>query len=310
MNKYPSSTSLVISFLILLVYLSFDFWSKANRDFFQLNYDWKKKDLLYNYGIVKVDSVSYDFLKISNIKADDPQFDNKYTYSIDNKHYFRYTSKTGEDNRISFKGVYWINTMPDASIKNTTINKYNLPLKQNGKKTVCMIGDSQFVWQEGKYTRKDIARKFPDIKFVGNNTDLFGYPYCAELLLNTTKIADSLTKIPYALKYILFIGAHENNVENIENNIKTILEHLLKNNSKVILVIPPHYKNESKLPIQKKIKEVYNYYNDNSKIQIIDLENNMANIIDICLMQDGIHLNFAGHKKLTEYLVKLLDDDN
>ena len=180
-----------------------------------------------------------------------------------------------------------------------------MPIIQKGKRTVCMIGDSQLNWLEGKYTRKNIFKKSRNIKFVGNYKDVFGFPYQAEILNNTKTLLDNITKVPNSDTYVLFIGAHESARYNIEDNLNKIIFFLLSKRSNLILIVPPNYTNSNLLKKEEVIKRVYLEYKGHPKVKIIDLSE-ILDSPDLFLMNDGIHLNLFGHQILTSYLIDAL----
>ena len=304
MSKFPSNRVLVLTASAILIYLVFDFRIKGKRDFFQLNYDWNSKEILESIKNIKIDSVSYDFLKLDITNTTNNfKLNTDNSYSISNIHYFRCASIKEQEKKIIFSGVYWINSIPN-NIDLNELEVLNLPIIQKGTKRICMIGDSQLTWLAGKYTRKNILKKVKNINFVGNHKDVFGYPYQSELLNNSKKIVENITELPKADVYILFIGAHEPHDTNTGDNINKIINVILKNKSELILIIPQSI-SKYLTDKHKIIKNTYLQYEAKSNVKIIDLSL-IRSKPNLFLMNDKVHLNLFGHETLTKYLIDAL----
>ncbi|ASO04883.1 hypothetical protein [Arenibacter algicola] len=307
MSYFPSNKTIIFTQIVIMVYLTIDFQINGKRDFFQLNYDWNSIRELNNIADIKIDSVSYNFL---NIELDSTKIDTSLntnnSYCINDKYYFRSALIRKAQKKINFHGVYWINDIPTNTNELVNLSIIDLPINQNGERTVCMIGDSQLNWLEGKHTRKDIANKIRDIKFVGHYKDVFGYPHQAFTLNNSNKIVNNLKELPYSQTYVLFIGAHESVNFNTEYNIEKIVSFLLNKNSHLILIIPPNFEGKDTKNIHKIIKSCYLQYRQMPNVKIIDLSKIIDNP-DLFLMKDRIHLNLSGHNILTKYLIDALN---
>jgi lysophospholipase L1-like esterase len=310
-RNFPSKNAISVTLIAVVVYLTIDFHLKSKKDFFQLNYDWKSKQVLKVIGGINLDSLSYDFVNL-NLPKNKSQFEETlnsyYSFALDNRYYFRCSSIIKNGNKVAFNGVFWINEMPKKSYQPNELIIIEMPLAQNGNRTVCMLGDSYITWREGKNTRKYIAKSIPEIKFIGNNRDVFGYPYQASTLNNTDNVIDHLEELPYSDTFILFIGAHEKNPLETEENLTKIISFLLSKASNLVLVIPPAYETKEADKILRIIKSTYFRYKEYDKVKIIDLSI-MLSIPDRYLMRDGIHLNKAGHERLAEYLIRVLKQD-
>ena len=306
MNSLPSNRVIIFTFIVIIVYSIIDFCIKGKNLFFQLNYNWDEVKKIQVIKNIKIDSLSYNFLRINNENVNKLiELSVNNSFSIDDKYYFRCVSIRKTDKYINFHGLYWINTIPTEFNQSSKLTILELPIIQKGKRTVCMIGDSQLNWLEGKYTRKNIFKKSRNIKFVGNYKDVFGFPYQAEILNNTKTLLDNITKVPNSDTYVLFIGAHESARYNIEDNLNKIIFFLLSKRSNLILIVPPNYTNSNLLKKEEVIKRVYLEYKGHPKVKIIDLSE-MLDSPDLFLMNDGIHLNLFGHQILTSYLIDAL----
>jgi len=204
---------------------------------------------------------------------------------------------------LSFRGVHWINIIPKAKNGAITLTKVKLDLNQEGEQSVCMVGDSQLTWLSGKYTRKKIAEKFEDFRFVGNHSDVFNFPYEATLLNTTDAVLKTIDGIPLADIYIVYIGAHEEGVKNTGFNLTEIIQHFTNLGSKVIWIKPLGYLPLNKQNTVREMNKASLELLNTKNVEIIDLSAEIKEPQNY-LMEDGIHLNALGH----EFLVDLLYD--
>lgn len=306
MKNLPSNKIVFLTILSLLIYLAIDFQYKAKNKFFQLNYNWGEIKTIERFTNVKLDSVSYDYLRlIDNNTIGNENLSPYSSYAINDDYYFRCVSISKESDTIEFKGVYWINTKPSQQINISNFSIVNLELNQKGNHTVCMIGDSQLIWLDLKYLRKSISQKLEDVKFVGNNTDVFGYKHSVSLLNNSERLLNQINQLPQSDTYILFLGAHEEKVKQTKKNLSLIIDKLLKRKSKIILVSPPHYKVSSFEKLYQNITSVYKDFEKHDNVEVIDLKA-LAPINTNIFMADGIHLNSVGQDILTLNLTNAL----
>lgn len=303
MNSFPGFKTYVVTFLVLIIYLCIDFYGRANTMFFQLNYNWDEATTIARINDVYVDSISMNYLIIKTESSIDSSFlEHKFTFNIGEKHFFRAKRIKQFDDSIVFSGGFWLNSMPSQSAFYTNLEVVNLSVVQKGEIRVCMIGDSQLTYRTGKFTRKSLFLELNNIRFVGETSDLYGFPYNATTLNNTQKIIDGgINIIPQAEIYILFLGAHEKDINKMEENLRIIVCELLNRQGEVVLVTPPRYTNSNKLGFSESIRRLYLEYTGNRKVKIIDLYNQIEDPSSY-LISDGIHLNKMGHELLTDLI--------
>lgn len=305
MSKFPSKNTYSITLLVLLAFLTLDFILDANNLFFQLNYSWDKEKTITKNIEITIDSLSYDYLSFKKGDIDINKLNEKYTFCLNDKYYYRCVRILDKNNVIRLIGGFWINNRPkktEIKGKRFVLKQVELPIQQSGKKTVCMIGDSQITWLYGKNTRKEIYESNKDIKFVGDLMDLYGFPYQSDIFNNSQKVLNTIKSIPKAEIYIIFLGAHETTVKETIDNIISIIDILTKRNSKTILVNPPKYLNENKTTINENFSEIINLVHKNKLVSVIDLST-ILKTPEQFLLSDGIHLNKSGHSILTEQIL-------
>lgn len=306
MKNLPSNKVVFLTILSILIYLTIDFQNKAKNNFFQLNYNWSEIKTIESFTNVKLDSISYDYLRLINNNTIAVENLSSYSsYAINDNYYFRCVSISKGSDTIEFKGVYWINGKPKQQTKIFNFSIVNLELNKKGNHTVSMIGDSQLIWLDLKYLRRDMSQKLENIKFVGNNSDVFGFNHSVELLNNSERLLNEIDQVPQSETYILFVGAHEEKVLQTKKNLRAIINNLLQRKSKIILVSPPHYKAPNSEKSYQNIKTVYKEFEKNDNIDIIDLEKLAPHNTNI-FMADGIHLNPIGQDILTVNLISAL----
>ena len=306
MKNLPSNKVVFLTILSILIYLTIDFQNKAKNKFFQLNYNWSEVKTIDSFTNVKLDSISYDYLRLINNNTIAVENLSSYSsYAINDNYYFRCVSISKRSDTIEFKGVYWINGKPKQQTKIFNFSIVNLELNKKGNHAVSLIGDSQLIWLDLKYLRRDMSQKLENIKFVGNNSDVFGFNHSVELLNNSERLLNEIGQVPQSETYILFLGAHEEKVTQTKKNLRAIVNNLLQRKSKIILVSPPHYKAPNFEKSFQNIKTVYKEFEKNDNIEIIDLEKLAPNNTNI-FMGDGIHLNPVGQDILTLNLISAL----
>ena len=308
MRNFPSKKAIIFTLAAVISYLTVDFIINIREDFFQLNYDWKSKKIIKSIEGIELDTLSYSVIKLNlpgNIKQLEEKLSTNYSFALNDRYYFRCNSIRKIGNKIDFNGVFWINDTPKSSFRPDELSIIDMPLLQEGNWTICMLGDSQITWREGKYTRKNIVKNIRDIRFIGDNVDVFGYPHQASTLNNTHTISNHLEDLPNAETYILFVGAHETDHLETGKNLETIVSFLLNKVNHIVLVVPPARKTKKNDRVLQIIRSTYLKYEENDKVKIIDLSKELSSP-DPFLMSDGIHLNRSGHERLTKLLIDAL----
>ncbi len=293
-----------------MIYLGFNFFKKPSDIFFQMSYDWEKVSNIDSIGSVDIDSVSFDFLVLKNNLKNTQNISTNNSYKLTTPktvYYFRTSDLITSGNSIVFSGVRWINGYPEKDLKTAGLQVIDLPLKQDGKKSVVTIGDSEMIWQSGRDIRKWLHLKNQDLIFVGSKKDVNGFAHEASIYATSEEILKNLDKIPIAENYILFFGAQDKATDKalLKNNVCQILSNLAgrKETQKVIVIALP--------PSSVEAFEQYNIsYNEIlaqctasiDKSILVPLHERLKGESDY-LAEDGVHLNEQGYS----VLVKLLD---
>ncbi len=306
----PSKSAIVFIWIILMIYLAFNFFKKPSDIFFQMSYDWENVSILDSIGEVAVDSVSFDFLVLKNDLKRTQQVSTNNSYKLitpKTVYYFRVSDLIMSENNIVFSGVRWINGYPEKELKTAKLEIIDLPLKEDGNKTVVTIGDSEMIWQEGRDLRKWLHLKNQDLVFLGSKKDVNGFAHEATVYATAGEILNRLDEIPTADVYVLFFGAQDKATDPalLKDQVCQVISRLSSRaeTKKLIAVSLPPSNNpgfeQHNSAFNNILKECTSATDKSVLIPLYDRlkeENNY-------LMDDGVHLNQQGYS----ILVKLLD---
>lgn len=309
MNKTPPHIVIVVIWVVLLIYLTFDFFGKANVNFVQFNYDWDASEVIGEVKNVEIDSFSHDYISFKNNFKIPKIIDRNNTFLLKNhgESYFRTSEILNDSVHIIFTGVKWINQAPKENIKHANLEIINLPIIQPKGKTTLTLGDSQIIWREGRELRRNLLQK-KTLLYVGAQTDVYGYPYVGGTFDNTNDLLQKLPNAPHSDYYILFFGAQDKGLDKeiLKENICTILE-LLQNKTeteKVFIITLPPSSNPSFNAYNEFFNaEVYKCAAQYNKVQIVDLNHFLLDKKNY-LSEDQVHLNETGYLYLNKLLIQ------
>lgn len=310
-KRFPPFYVFVLTWCILLMFLSFDFIKNGHKFFIQLNFDWKKAQTIESFDEVTIDSLSHEFLKIKNTFKNTDLFTNYHSYSLGGQKdsYFRTSSISVNDDAIIFTGVKWLNRIPDKSIKKSALKIVDLPLLQSGNKTLITLGDSQMLWRDGREFRKNLSKN-DNLLLLGSEKDVYGYPHEASVYATAKDILEKVSEIETAEYYVLFFGAHNKKTppEVLSDQVCEILEALKekKQTKEVLLITLPPSSNPTFDAYNKNFNEILLFCSQSEdKITIVDLYNRLKNEQEY-LLEDQVHLNEKGYGILNKLLLKQL----
>lgn len=306
----PSKSAIVFIWVILMIYLGYNFFKKPNEILFQMSYDWEDMSLLDSIGKVDVDSVSFDLFIVKNNFKVNPTVSTNNTYklaTLKTAYFFRTSDVIISDKNIVFSGVRWINGYPEKDLKSGILEIIDLPLKEEGKKSVVTIGDSEMIWQEARDLRKKLHLKNQDLVFLGSKKDVNGFAHEASVYTNSKEILDNLDKIPVAENYVLFFGAQDKETEKsmLRENVCQIITKLSSRDrtKKIIAISLPPSDNPTFEKYNVSFNEILKEcISENNKSVLIPLHERLKEENEY-LMPDGVHMNEKGYS----ILVKLLD---
>lgn len=294
-------------FLILIIFLSIDFYQKKEEDLWQFNYAWDQEKTIEEVKIDSILKMGYDYVEIAISKKISTKFKKNNTLKFitgKKDYYFLFNSYQQSTNKIRFSSGFWLLDQPN-NIKYPRLQLVNLPLKQNGDIKVCTIVDSHLIWRAGRFFRKEMFSYNKELTFVGNKKDVFGFPYVGNFLNNTTKTLSE--EIPEAKYYILLLGLHEDKTEFI-NNYENLYQKInaTNPNAKIFWITLPHKKETD-----KNSNKINDFITSNKKnnMEVIDF----SSIIDENdyngMSKDGIHFGKKTYRKLAKYLAGKIEKD-
>lgn len=301
-------TFLILTWILLFVYLSFDFIYKAHENFVQFSFDWSQQETLKTFQKVSLDSISHDYLAISSNYESFSDLDKNDSFKLttgNNVYYYRATSILFEDTQTQFKGIVWINNIPNKQSVEGMLEVIKLPLKQSGKKAFTTIGDSQIIWSWAKEFRKKLAKK-EDVIFYGTEKDVYNYPFVGGVFTKTSTLVEDVKQMERTPNYILFFGAQDKavNFEDLKINIKKLIDYISTKpiTEKIFWIsLPPSH--------QPKFQKYNHKFNaiirecaaENELIILIDSDTIFKNEQDY-LWEDGVHLNEKGYDMILREL--------
>lgn len=297
------------------------------------NYDWSKMEIVKNLGKFKVQSIpkiNEDFYEIvfseeaGNLTDPVPydrEFDN-FNYDsiyrvkdLNGKYYFfRFGWQEFKNNKTKFSFIRW-NEDKSPSPGNLEFELIKVPKIQTGKIEISTVGDSLTWYFYGQKYRQELLKNYPELKFIGSRTDIFGFGHEGEGG-NTTE--DVLARMEYILpsdNYILLIGTNDIKLTSDQTfqNIVTIVDNLLlkRENAKVFLLTILPVKNQVDRDIRNsevnKSLSIHYILNPKKNVFLIDTELEFRKLKNLDLLfTDLTHLNNEGYRILSSFVAKNL----
>ena len=308
MNFFPSNKTLLISLLIVTTWFGIKFVTRAKTQFFQLNYDWRNEIEISKKGIVTVDSVSFNYMRIFSETKIITSPQNTYKINTnDDVYYFRYDYVLSNGLTTQFKGIEWITDIPDSYAGKCELIEVNLSLDQGNGESIITIGDYRLRRGEAKYFRRFLGQMSPVI-FKGRFNDVFNYPHEA-VEMNTSKtIVSQLKEISKANNYILFFGSNDTIMtsEEIANNVNEIVEKIYdeKDPKRVFLILLPPSPNLELNSYTTNYNRIVIEALGDSRAEIINTEILFADNIQKYIREDGVSISKDGYFKLAKEIAK------
>jgi hypothetical protein len=257
---------------ILLGYLIWNFISKESRNFSSLNYAWTIIEIIKNFELVSLDSISDEYLRIktSNKLELKPQ----NTFKLENEkgaYYFRYTYSIIESDGVIFKGLIWLNSQPKFLNEKFDLIEIILPISETKGVDFITIGDEQLYQNEAKYFRKELRRR-KNVNFLGAKKDIYGFNYSGDKSLSFKQLNTNYTKIPKAQYFVIMLRPKDE-VSIAFANLQNVVLRLLaeEKTKKVILITQPVYQNTHQ-SINDFNKNLVNFSKQEENVVCIDLK--------------------------------------
>ncbi|WP_458627080.1 SGNH/GDSL hydrolase family protein [Winogradskyella sp. PC D3.3] len=244
-------------------------------------------------------------------------FNNTYEIkdSLNNKYYFKFGWVSFKENETIFSNINWIDDNKPKEIDDFSDFEFNvvdIDYIQFGNISLCTIGDSQTWWSNAQNLRKFINQSYPNLIFIGSNTDVFGYGHEGEGGNNTNQLIKRINRIPKADYYTLLIGTNDwkNDIETTFLNIVAVTESLTKinANAKILYLTPIPTVNKERDFFNTSLKEkLLIKFKENENIVVLDLGNEMRKNEDWesnYLSSDGLHQSPEGVRFMSNLIAE------
>lgn len=310
MTEFPSHKIVWLTLLLLFLYFGVRFFLVSGKEIHQTKFDWKNKTLEGSIYDIKVDTFSYNFLRIN--KPQKFTTNSSSTYEIkdkENTFYFRYIYAKESDSTIEFRNLKWITDIPERFIGEIEMGAYDIPLNQEGNNTVITIGDEWMYYNEAKYLRKLVASEV-SVVFRGRSTDFFNYPLEANYKNDLNAVIDLSDTVEKADYYILFFDGTCEKIKNDEltQKLQLILDNLNKNNPKKIIWITYPFVKESKDYIcHQKYNKAINSLS-HKKLITINTDSIFKEDLKQYIMPDGSYLNKKAYQQIANQIIDEIND--
>ncbi len=215
-----------------------------------------------------------------------------------------------------FDNVQWVNGVVPPFVGGTfgtwAYRASKIPVYN---KTLCMIGDSIYVWKNAGQLRSLMRESGLPYDFIGNNTDTMGYQHSAVAGDTTWGVINRLATIPFSDSYNILIGINDYSLLSTVpvdafNNILRIVQ-ILKSKSPLsqinICTLLPTTAAAADVFVQGVNALITTYPNWPSNVSIIDLGGYIRSVPSwqtAVLLADGLHPSLAGYQLIALYLTE------
>lgn len=295
--------------------------------------------VMHDFGHVRVAEVAPTYIwwskEAGNLVPSDPQGHSQGTFNYNTLYrltsasggswYFRFWGEwfdSAKTHRTAFYGVQWADGKHPELPGDYRVSSVDAPRPQAGRKTFATIGDSMTWFNHAQKFRCDLASKLPHYRFVGSNTDSFGFGHDGHGGDTTYEVLRRIGKIPEADVYFLLIGSNDGGMTPKETaaNIKKIVSMLMHrgSRSRVYVSTLPVRGDKQAYLVPERNEAIGHWYTScecHASVKIIDLRAAMMNTPDaleryIDPAPDLIHPNQAGYDFLSRLIADTVTSDD
>jgi len=237
--------------------------------------------------------------------------------------YFRFSGEwfdQAKTHRSAFYAVQWADSKWPVLQGKYLIDSVSAPRPQAGPMTFATIGDSMTWFGQGQYFRCKLAAKLPNYRFIGSNTDSFGYGHDGHGGDNTTEVLARLKDVPPSDVYFLLIGANDSGYapSQTANHISKIATRLLakKQGARVYIATLPA-RGDARAGIElERTAEILSWYRRcacHNTVKLIDIGAAMRRTPDALsslIMPDHIHPNLDGYRLISRLIAAKVSDQS
>ncbi|RFN59161.1 SGNH/GDSL hydrolase family protein [Marixanthomonas ophiurae] len=302
---------IVFGVLICISILSFVFYLKDEL-FFRFKFNLSNTEVIDDIGKMYVYTTFYNKLILNNKTGKElkPKHHYRLTFKKSNKSYlFSFNNKEVSDS-LHLNYVVWYFKKPIEKEGYAHIEEVDLDRKEKGQIKVAMLTEQMgCCLLTGKKFRYQWNKINPELNFVGNQKDVYGYEYYGGENLTTKGILEQSKKIEQANIIVVWTGRNDWNMSANETvkNISETFKSLKKQTptSRLILLYPApspvkEYDDKIKQTVMALEKE---RWPDVTQINSYELLKSQKNWKETMFFK-----NYGLTEKAYEIIVKNIDD--
>lgn len=225
--------------------------------------------------------------------------------------YFRFAGAAWfpDKQRMGFYEVAWADGKRPNSDGHFRIEAVESPRPQTGGKTFATVGDSMVWFGEGQDFRCSLAQALPGYRFVGSNTDHYGYGHDGHGGDSSGEVLARVKDVGPADVYFVLAGSNDGGYhpDGTARNIAGIVTALLgkKADSRVIVSTLPVRGDQYADLVPKRNAAIHAWYAGcacHDRVTLIDTAKAMAsehNALKRFIMPDQIHPSPEGYRFLS-----------
>lgn len=306
MKQVIINKNIIVIYCLLLVFLCIDFYNKKEILLGQLKYQFANESIAFNLNktlVTELKNNSITLLTNKKIHSLPKEIRTLKLKNNDEDFYFKFDTYYIENNKISFKGGFWLMNIP--KVTNTPFEAciVKLPLSMRYGVKTAVISDSQLLWRGGKSFIKELYNENKKIELVGENEDVYGYPYTGGIMYNFQLAITNFTIIPESHLYIICLGTDSSTIDMSKtvDDYLLLLKYLKKRNpdSKTIIINLP----KSRI---KKRDDFNKRFNQNIKSALFCKEH--IRIVDFYTItkEEGFKSAYVDNNHFKSYVYKQL----
>lgn len=259
----------IVIFTVLVLVSISDFYFSVNKEsFFRFKYDLSKTEY-FEKSKFRLINFSHNSITLEATKFSlkpNTTYEIKFKNSSD-AYVFAYDRVDMSKEEIVLNGVVWYFKKPLEEPQEVLVSQIGLKEKHSGEIKVAMLTEQLgCCLMFGKQMRYLWNKKNHNISFLGNENDIYSYPFYGGENITSEGVMNLSRSIQKADVYMVWTGRNENNTEALINNLKTTFKNLssANPNAQFLLLFPaPSPVPELDNKINKNVEALRAYNFDN-----------------------------------------------